>query len=503
MKDINNINLVINKYIAYLSRYKKQFDCIIILNEFFNGNILSINSEFKILYYNNSSPNIKKMLSENIETLVWYELILLINIDYYPMRNIDEIFYGNQQCITMLGKRNQNRISNCITRFNTNSFTEYLISENKTFVEDSVEHEEVPFQVTSIYYNNIEKTYPLTTNDGYYDLNKISPYSSLIISEYLKLKSLYDNYKDYRDIFKQPLTIYCYYEKEGYTKNQTNLQHFINYGLNIPDMDYIFIINGYKCSVDIPNRSNIKVIKQDNCSDFEGWYNVLDKIKWYEYKYIFFINCSVLGPLNFDSSDRITEDWFTPFREKLDNKTVLCSNVITKLEPDHPIGNMEVCTSYNFLVDSVIIPALMTYRIFGNLSGNIPNHLNYYNAPFSKKTSRMDTILTGEYGITRVTKLFGYNVTCLHPGINDRGELKMTLFMKNNWIEGDNRACPPCNYYECMRIIKKEIIYPPLNYNYNKLKCKSKGKCYSDSKYDWKTKKEYYEKFGYSEEIIL
>lgn len=501
LKDLDEIKIRFNKYITYLRQYISNIEFIFIIDECFKSNIIQ-NDKIKYIFYNDNF-NIKELISNNIESLVWYEIILLINLDYYPRRDINKFFYGNQQCITMLGNRDSNLISNYITRFNAHSFIDYLNSETKRITIYSMEYEKVQFTVTSIFNCILSQLYPLEKFNSYNLLNRIFPYSNLDLSEYKRLKSLYRECEDYRNIFKESITLYCYYEKDGYNKNQTNLQHFINHGLNIKDMDYIFIINGYKCSVNIPNKDNIRVIKQDNCLDFEGWYHVLNKIKWYQYKYIFFINCSVLGPLNFDSSDKITEDWFTPFKEKLDSKTVLCSNVITKLESNYPIGDMEVCTSYNFLVDTVIIPELMTCKIFGDIKNNIPSYLNYYNAPFSRKISRLDTILTGEYGITRVTKLFGYDVTCLHPGLNDRGELKMTLFMKNNWIEGDNRVCPPCYYHECMRIIKKEIIYPPFNYNYNKLKCKSKGKCYSDSNYNWRTKKEFYEKFGYSEEIVF
>lgn len=297
------------------------------------------------------------------------------------------------------------------------------------------------------------------------------------------------------------LTIYCYYEKSGYTKNQTNLQHFINNGLSIPNMDYIFNINGHKCSIDIPFNDNIRIFSRNNCTDFEGWYHCLTDIEWESYEYIFFINCSVLGPLNLDNSNNITKDWFTPFLEKMDSETTLCSNVIIEFNSTHLSGGGKKCTSYCFLLDTRMIPMLLTQR---TLIGN------YYNTVFGKKKDRLDAILTGEFCLSKVILDMGYKITCLHPDYSDRSShdstilnrkptIPMTLFMKNNWIDGDTRACPPVGYMRCMEIIGKRIREPPKDFN--KLRCPNTGICYTNRQFDWKNKKEFYEKFGYSEEI--
>lgn len=359
----------------------------------------------------------------------------MINLAY----NVKEIKAIND-CTTYLGK--YNTITMIYTIFK--DFINYIISNNRVYIENGIIYEEYPCKY---YYDNLSYTYELTRKKKY-------------------------------------LCIYCYYEKIGYTKNQTNLRHFINKGMNVENMDYIFIINGGLCSVDLP--TNARIMYNYNCMDFEGWYRALIKYDWYDYQYVFFINCSVLGPLNFDSTNEIVENWIEPFVEKLDNETVLCSNVITN------VFNDKKCTSYNFLVDTRVIPYLLNEEVTVN---------GFTNTVFGVKESRFDTIMTGEYGMSVLLLKLGYKITCLHPGFSDRGELKMTLFMKNNWIDGEYRACPPCSYYECMRIIGKKIRRDPSDYS--KLRCPEKGICYTNSSYNWNSKEEYYHKFGYSEEIMF
>lgn len=407
-----------------------------IIGYLFNGKeeIYDGNCDIKIKGFD-TVGQLKKLISDQLNSVD--DEIVMINLAYDNLKKIKLI--GN--CTTYLGKNNV--LTMIYTIFN-NNFINYLNSNGRIYIENDIIYEEY---TCNYIYDKLEYTYTLTRKKKY-------------------------------------LCIYCYYEKIGYGKNQTNLKHFINHGMKVEDMDYIFIINGNICNVELPQ--NARIMYNYNCTDFEGWYRALMKYDWYDYQYLFFINCSVLGPLNFDLSDEIIENWIEPFINKLDNETVLCSNVITN------VFNGPKCTSYNFLLDTRIIPYLLNDEITVN---------GITNTVFGIKENRFDAIMTGEYGLSVLILKLGYKITCLHPGISDRGELRMTLFMKNNWIDGKMRACPPCSYYECMRIIKKPIRNPPTDYNL--LKCDEKGICYTNSNYNWNSKKEYYQKFGFSEEILF
>src|SRR5688500_2365946 len=85
-----------------------------------------------------------------------------------------------------------------------------------------------------------------------------------------------DNLSDF--VRSKVAVIYVYYERINEQKNQTNLAYVIKYAMNRNlwydlDITYLFVINGYQCEVTIPTYHNVHVLKEDNCSDWEGWGN--------------------------------------------------------------------------------------------------------------------------------------------------------------------------------------------------------------------------------------
>lgn len=462
--------------------------------------------------HNNTKLNeIKNTITKNIESLCYYDSIITFNCDNIFLRNVDEIKYGSDHCKSIIGTNKS--ISTILNKFSIEGFVDYLNNNTTIEVQDSFIFETYSNNITIEFtLNDIKNNWNLFPfikvneylNNIYHRKNKlaklmsnIEPYNHIKKYEYKKLIDGYNMTSRYRNKKNKNLTIYCYYEKDGFKKNQTNLEHFIKSGLSIPNMDYIFIINGHRCSVNIPEKENITIIKEDNCYDFESWYNVLEVTEWYEYKYIFFMNCSVIGPLNFDNSNTVVIDWFTPFLEKMDENTVICSNIINK-------NGESRCTTYNFLLDTKVIPLLLTKRIFGDSK----DKTRYYNTVFGRKIDKIDTTLTGEYGLSRVLLDAGFHITCLHPGLVDRNDgnhkrVEMTIFMKNNWNEDINRSSLPCGYHDSMRIIGKDIVKLPDDYDYNKLNCDDRGFYGSIKKGQWKSKKEFYDLFGYAEQIDI
>jgi hypothetical protein len=424
-----------------------------------------------------------------------YKNIIVFNCDFILLRSINEINYGNFDCSTLLGK-NGGYFYHILVKFNINGLVKYLTTDSNY----------IKCKETGLLYEIVHGLSINSVYDYFNDLpiitHEIDDISCVKYKNYDDTRhSLYiDLLNKYRNTSRngKNLTIYVYYHKEGFKKNETNFQHFLDYGLEISNMDYIIVLHSLYPKELLPERDNIEIVYETNCYDFEAWYNILCEYEWYNYDNIFFINCSVLGPLNFDGSKNIIKEWDKPFLEKMKNDSaVCCSNAITLVGATHPGGIGPRCTSYSFCLKTFVIPLLMTKRISGHIKGNMINY--YYNSVFSPKIDRMDTILTGEFGLSRVLLDSYYNITCLHPNLSDRGEIKMTLFMKNNFIDGVNRACKPCHYFECMYVINKNNDKRPQEYNFKYIS--DKGICHSDSKYNWNDKKEYYLKFGYAEEI--
>jgi hypothetical protein len=335
------------------------------------------------------------------------------------------------------------------------------------------------------------------------------------------------------------LVIYCYYEIRNYQKNQTNLSFFINHGLNKKnwrklDVDYLFIINGFQCEVLIPEEDNIKILKRENSMDFEGWnegMNYLENLYecdiYDKYTHIFFINCSVLGPL---ADPNLNFHWLEPYYNKLiKENSYICSNIITNLPSSDLGGPGFRCSSYCFLlkIDKKILNILRKKKIVNVNETSLNKSVELdYNTIFGKKRNRLDAVLTGEYGLSRMLLKEGYKLSCLlydeidyklNPTLDgnihqDRfGTFKgnnlpisKIIFYKNIWRVENHRDSLPIEYVKCKEFIDKysNFKYDTYNINYDSLKVNETGITLKDQKYSWKSKKEFYNYHGYSEEVI-
>ena len=103
--------------------------------------------------------------------------------------------------------------------------------------------------------------------------------------------------------------IYAYYEKN--TDYILNLKYFLKTGI-YNECDYYFIISG-ECSIDFPEKDNIKVIKKENEGyDFGNFNYILFEttIMNNDYNYFIFMNSSQRGPF---IPNYIKIKWYEPF----------------------------------------------------------------------------------------------------------------------------------------------------------------------------------------------
>ena len=103
-----------------------------------------------------------------------------------------------------------------------------------------------------------------------------------------------DDGKNFNSSDNKYVCVYAYYEKNEEYKE--NLAYFFKKGGIQNDIDYYIVING-NCTVDIPDKPNIKVIYRENKGfDFGGWQHVIKKYIQKQYDYYIFLNSSVRGP---------------------------------------------------------------------------------------------------------------------------------------------------------------------------------------------------------------
>ncbi|CAH1798198.1 unnamed protein product [Owenia fusiformis] len=162
-----------------------------------------------------------------------------------------------------------------------------------------------------------------------------------------------------REIPDRVLVIYAYSEiadkKQDIRKN--NLQFFIDFAINgkhqSSDVDYVIVINGYTCTVDIPEYENTYVIVRENTGfDACAWKEALLQMKKlkgeYWYKFFVLLNASVRGP--FIPPYANDKHWITYFTKYLNNETRLVGTSIccSKIYPVH-IQSMFLVTSISGL----------------------------------------------------------------------------------------------------------------------------------------------------------
>jgi hypothetical protein len=322
--------------------------------------------------------------------------------------------------------------------------------------------------------------------------------------------------------------IYAYYERKNEQKNQKNLSFFIKYGLDESkwkhlDITYVFVINGVQCEVVIPKQNNIHIIKQHNCSDYQAWFSGIKYINntfkspiWENFDYLCLLNCSTNGPF---MEEDINSHWLYPFYNKMKrHDAIACSpylNIVPKTEPTP--GPALSCHFTLIKINEEIIQLLLRTKVRSVYPESInKDYTLYFNTVIGPKNTKIDAILTGEYGLSRVLIKHNYNICCLYydavfnlltPNINKEREefyhknndiLKNTIFIKNIWRITDGYASPPVLYNFCDEFINTKLNQIstfhnlPVMYNYQLL-----------NKTNLTNKQIYYDTYGYVENIIL
>jgi hypothetical protein len=335
--------------------------------------------------------------------------------------------------------------------------------------------------------------------------------------------------------------IYVYYERKNQQKNQTNLTFFIKYGLNDKlwlnlNIETLFVINGNYTELIIPSKPSINLLPQDNCSDWEGWYNGIkfyenkyNKPIWEIFDYLCLINAGAFGPVY---EENINDHWLLPFYNKMvKHNSILCSPCMSFLPKTNLSGEGPRVVPIFSLIrcSKKIVELLMNTDItLCDKSTTHKDKHNNVNTVLGKKVNKNDAACSGEYGISRILLENGYNICSLlydfdcndssnwsingniepdrYNSFNGENIPLTTIFIKNLWrSECGSYVSIPVLYNEC-----KNYFYQKLNMNsiFNNINSNHNFDLMQINDIDvskgyWNSKKEYYLKFGYAEENII
>jgi len=209
---------------------------------------------------------------------------------------------------------------------------------------------------------------------------------------------------------------YVFYETK---ESLYNMEYFLKHGiLNQPNLIFIIVINGHKCSIEkkIPAYNNVKIIKRENMGyDFGGHRASIDYIKSHklEFEYMIFLNSSVIGP--FLPTYYPVHEWPKIFTDRIKNQVKLVGTCIMFVNNATRKG--PVVESFCFATDKIGLGLIVKK---GTIFVNHPD--------------KMAAILKGEIGVTSAIMDAGYNIDCLmyrFKGINWKDKSKWMKTMRS------------------------------------------------------------------------
>ena len=211
------------------------------------------------------------------------------------------------------------------------------------------------------------------------------------------------------------LVIYTYFKS---VSSNINLNFYVKKELKYrPNIDYIIIINGYECDVDIQDLPNVHVIKRENIGfDFGGHNVALEYIKSknLEYDYYFFMNSGVIGPIlpHFWPQNI---HWSSVFIDKITDKVKLVGTTIVCL-PHHDSGGYgPKVEGFFFMTDKIGLDILSQKKTI-----------------FRNQPDKFHAIVYGEYGLSNTILSNGYSLDCMIPEYQGVNWLDKSNWNKNN-----------------------------------------------------------------------
>lgn len=197
--------------------------------------------------------------------------------------------------------------------------------------------------------------------------------------------------------------IYAYFEKDSSYSN--NLQYFVNNAI-LDNVDYYIVINGPKCSVNLPIRENVKVLSRENKGFDFGAYCFALKNLVKEYDYLFFLNTSVCGPYLRENQTRPWTEYFLELFTDNDVKVVgtsinICTinnNLLQSLyQKDSPYSHVQ---SMFFCIDNEYLQFLNKHEFFNEDEMN-------------KESEIWNIILKKEIGLSQIAIKNGWNINSI------------------------------------------------------------------------------------------
>jgi len=189
--------------------------------------------------------------------------------------------------------------------------------------------------------------------------------------------------------------LYAYFEKNELYKN--NFKFFLENGI-LDHVDYYIIINGH-CSVEIPQKKNIKILIRENIGYDFGAYSHGIKNLENNYQYIFFMNTSVCGPYYKD------KNWTHYFIPLFSGDVKVVGTSINICTWDHPLLKILYGNGPYSHVQTMFFGITNEYLTY-------LKSIDFFNQETINQLDFESLIIRKEIGLSQIALKNNWNINC-------------------------------------------------------------------------------------------
>jgi hypothetical protein len=251
---------------------------------------------------------------------------------------------------------------------------------------------------------------------------------------------------------KPSRTLVSYLYKED-PNDKINLEFFLRHGTTCSeDVDYVFLINDYRCTASIPDSKNIRIVKKDNSFDLEAYEVGLSQVDPKGYGSFIFLNSSCIGPF---IPNYVDTPWYSIIAEQFKGRVKLVAPIL-EIPPDN-LG--AVCLDKHKHINSSdrCVPFLHTY-MFATDHEALPI---LRESVFSKKiTSREELIVKYERLVTSAVLNDGYTIKSFMRRYRSIDFSNKQYWDSEKWTNSRQPTCPEvAGNYDGIDVAPFEIMF--------------------------------------------
>ena len=236
------------------------------------------------------------------------------------------------------------------------------------------------------------------------------------------------------NIERNTAVIYHYFEVDAL--HRENFKYFLINGIET-SVDYYLMIAG-ACSLDIPKSENIKVFNIANESyDVGGYQKGFKEVnKNSNYKYIFFINSGVLGPI---VPKFIESSWTDRFTRLIEGNVKAVGTTInfptTSYRKDFSALMAEA--SYSKFFDSQLLTHVPTmFLCIEREAAQRLNELGFFDK--YPGNTKIEIVINFEIALTQILLRSGWNISSIQPELRGRDYRELKVSPNHSSWNGDS-----------------------------------------------------------------